>query len=655
MKKVQYIIKTVGLAACVGVSVTSCDLDLLPLNEVVLENFWTDKSDVESVLNSCYTGMCESDWMTRAIVWGEIRSENVDNGPSGGGMPQYIQYINKGVLKQTNAACDWTSFYTVINRCNTVIKFATDMYEEERDPNFTPDDYRQVIAQAKGIRALNYFYLIRTFGNVPFSFEPSIDDTQNYRIAATKFNDVLDALIADIEECKDDAPRVYTTQTSSNKYRLNSGRITSTALKTLLADMYMWRASDAKADDASRQRDYRRCIELCDEVMDFKYKQYDEDVDHTLQRKMDQKVLTAFNYPMLSERDATSTGSNPPAAYNAIFGEGNSWESIFEISFGTANDDQKNTTLAYMYGGKTDGGSTQQYVTANSNLMLKKIDNNAKQYDNSKLFSVSTDYRSLTGFRFSESGTSYDILKYSVDRFQGGDKESLDRNFGEASTTAWKAGSSKATDLYRSYRNSYAGWIVYRLSDVILLRAEAELELAGMMQPECEMEDLVFPNRIAKHGSDLTEAKDLYEDAFKLISMNYLRSNPDQNVAANSTYCPKLSNFQSYTEMYKLLENERHREFLFEGKRYYDLVRIARRDGSTAYLKSAVSSKFGDASRMILIRMAKLEFVFMPYAEKQLEVNPNLYYDVDNPNLAGQSKTARQNPAYAEDEDITKS
>lgn len=655
MKQVKNIFKTVGLAACMGMTVSSCELDLLPLNEVVLENFWTDKSDVESVLNSCYTGMCESDWISRVIVWGEIRSENVDNGPSGAGMPQYIQYINKGVLKQTNTACDWTPFYNVINRCNTVIKYATEMHDAERDPNFTPDDFKQVIAQAKGIRALNYFYLIRSFGNVPFTFEPSVDDVQNYRIPATKFGDVLNALIADIEDCKDDAPRVYTTQTSSNQYRLNSGRITSAAMKTLLADMYLWRASDAKAAAGDRQNDYRRAIELCDEVMDFKYQQYDTDIDHTLQRKMDQKVLTAFNYPLLSERDATTTGANPPAAYNAIFGEGNSWESIFEISFGTAEGDVKNTALANMYGGKTSSGSTQQFVTANSNLMVKKLESSSKVYDNTQLFSVCSDYRSLTGFRFSDSGTSYDILKYSVESFSGGNQETLEKNFGVASSTSWKAGTADYSNQIRSYRESNASWIIYRLSDVLLIRAEAEIELAGMMEPEVEMTDLSYPAPIAKHGSSLSEAKDFYEDAFKLISTVYLRSNPDQTVAANSTYCPKLSNFKTYADMFKLLENERHREFLFEGKRYYDLVRIARRDGNTAYLKTAVSNKFGDASRAILIRMAKLDFIYMPYAEKQLEVNPYLYYDVDNPNLVGQSKTLRQNPAYAEDEDITKS
>ena len=46
-------------AACVvlqsSVFVSCGDfLDLLPLNDVVLENYWTKKSDVTSVLMGCY-------------------------------------------------------------------------------------------------------------------------------------------------------------------------------------------------------------------------------------------------------------------------------------------------------------------------------------------------------------------------------------------------------------------------------------------------------------------------------------------------------------------------------------------------------------------------------------------------------------------------
>ena len=46
MKNLKNIIKIFGLTAFVGVSVTSCDLDLLPLNEVVLE--------IKMTLTTCF-------------------------------------------------------------------------------------------------------------------------------------------------------------------------------------------------------------------------------------------------------------------------------------------------------------------------------------------------------------------------------------------------------------------------------------------------------------------------------------------------------------------------------------------------------------------------------------------------------------------------
>ena len=59
MKKINKKISLVGLVAALGLTVASCDLDLLPLNEVVLENFWTNKQDVQSVVSSCYLGIQE--------------------------------------------------------------------------------------------------------------------------------------------------------------------------------------------------------------------------------------------------------------------------------------------------------------------------------------------------------------------------------------------------------------------------------------------------------------------------------------------------------------------------------------------------------------------------------------------------------------------
>lgn len=637
MKHIKTIIKSVCVAATVGL--TSCSLDLMPLNEVVLENYWTDKNDVESVLNQCYSSMTSSDWMEHALIWGEIRSDNITTGPD---VPTGLKNLLKGNLKQTNAACDWAAFYNTINLCNTVCYYAPIV--AERDPNLTESDLRNYVAQAKMIRALNYFYLIRAFKDVPFSFQPSIDDNQYYTVAASKHEVILDSLIQDIEEVKDNVPRMYTDETTNTSlYNKNSGRVTRPAMYALLADMYLWRASDANLDPGTQRAYYEKAIENADYVIQFKYDQYENDPDHTLQQQMDSYVFSTYGYPLLAELSATGS-SKAPAAYNKIFGEGNSWESIFEITYQNtaSSSDPKNTLLVSMYGGYPSSGSYVQYLAASTTLMEAKIASGANTYSDNVLFPVKTDYRSLTGFRFMESGT-YPILKYMVRQFQG---EAAD--FGQATTSTWAvATDDNRNQTRRSESECTENWIIYRLSDMMLIRAEAEVEIAGIMDKQAAAAEEETPTeegtegaggrrRIVK-GNTLSTAQELYADAFNLVSAVYMRSNPN---AQNTTtqYRPLKANYTTYDQYVTLVENERHREFLFEGKRYFDLVRRARREGNTSHFAQVVASKFGEASRSVLIKMAMMDFMYMPYLERQLDVNENLH----------------QNPAYAEDEDIIK-
>ena len=106
MKKIKNIIMSTAVFAAAGMGVSSCDIDLLPLNEVVYENFWTNKEDVESVVTSCYSSFLSQDYLTRLITWGELRSDNVSQGPNVG---DEVKYLLKGSIKTTNSLCNWSS------------------------------------------------------------------------------------------------------------------------------------------------------------------------------------------------------------------------------------------------------------------------------------------------------------------------------------------------------------------------------------------------------------------------------------------------------------------------------------------------------------------------------------------------------------------
>jgi hypothetical protein len=65
---------------------------------------------------------------------------------------------------------------------------------------------------------------------------------------------------------------------------------------------------------------------------------------------------------------------------------------------------------------------------------------------------------------------------------------------------------------------------------------------------------------------------------------------------------------------------------MFEGKRWYDLVRRAQRDGNTTYLAGMAARKgsgSGAASKL-----SRMEAIYWPYYIDELKVNKNL---IQNP------------------------
>ena len=70
------------MMALLGGTFASCEswFDIRPKSETVFEDFWKDENDVLSMVGSCYRGMNETGFIERAIVWGELRSDNVKAG-----------------------------------------------------------------------------------------------------------------------------------------------------------------------------------------------------------------------------------------------------------------------------------------------------------------------------------------------------------------------------------------------------------------------------------------------------------------------------------------------------------------------------------------------------------------------------------------------
>ena len=72
----------IGLMGLMALTFNSCDdfLNLEPLNEIILENFWNEKGDVQNIVTSCYATMQEQAVVERMMAWGEFRSDNIIGG-----------------------------------------------------------------------------------------------------------------------------------------------------------------------------------------------------------------------------------------------------------------------------------------------------------------------------------------------------------------------------------------------------------------------------------------------------------------------------------------------------------------------------------------------------------------------------------------------
>ena len=77
--------------------------------------------------------------------------------------------------------------------------------------------------------------------------------------------------------------------------------------------------------------------------------------------------------------------------------------------------------------------------------------------------------------------------------------------------------------------------------------------------------------------------------------------------------------------MNQLILNERQREFIGEGKRWFDLVRYAQRDGSTVNMLKFLSRKFIDNQNAIKAKLASMKSLFSPIHTDEIKNNSLLH------------------------------
>ena len=551
-----------GLGSC------SDFLEIEPLNDIVLDKFWNEENDVENIVAGCYSGMQNRILIERMIVWGELRSDHLIGG-TGVQDNINIQNILKENITANNVYTSWGEFYDIINRCNTVLHYSP--LVAERDPNYTETELMATRAEVSAIRDLCYFYLIRTFRDVPYSTQPFLDELQQMAMPATKFDAVLDSLITDLENVKSYAVKTYPV----SKTNYQCGRITQDAIHAMLAEMYLWK------------KDYANSVKYADMVIDAKTQRFQDEIDNAGGNSSSYKMFEG--YPLIY--DSYTTGNLYGNAYGTIFGSGASRESILELIFADDNTLLANHGLSFLYGNQ----KTMPGIVKPADFITTDVSDASY-----KVFCDKYDTRNYENL-YKMSASQYGVAKYVC-------------KSGMVSISSTEITSLASPSYPEKY--CHANWILYRLSDVMLLKAEALVQMVD--------------------GDAKTEANDsLLRAAYDIVSVINKRSN------CATTYMPiTYANYSTKSQMENLVFEERARELMFEGKRWYDLVRRSLRDGNTSYLVQQVTRKGSDNASVVQAKLAKMDAIFWPYNLDELKVNP---YLVQNPAFGSGDDNSYQN------------
>lgn len=251
-------------------------LDVDRPDNLVKDNFWQNRDQVYSSLIGIYTGMnsCVSSFQ----VWGDSRSSLYAPGIGTEFTSNHFQFLAQDIYTN-NSLTSWAEIYKAVGRANAFIKNAPEGLKN--DPTFKQEELQQMMGEAYALRGLFYFYLVRSFKEVPIIKEPYESDAQMFNTAASTETEVLNFIEEDLSYALKNAPVTFTDAKERH------GRITKNAVRAILADVKLWR------------NQYTACIDLC--------KTIDKSYASSLVRPLD---------------------------WYTIFYPGNSTESIFEYQYG---------------------------------------------------------------------------------------------------------------------------------------------------------------------------------------------------------------------------------------------------------------------------------------------------------------------------------
>jgi len=206
---------------------SSCEkeLDLTSPSELTAAGFWDTEEGVRTAHTGMYANLRSSAsnfWLLgeiRSDIWGGRTYESASN----------VALIESNISEATAPFGGWAGLYTRIHRINDFLLNApTVEFVNENEKN-------HLIAQAYGLRAMYYYTLLKTWGEVPIIIEPvGTIDPANLSKPRSSQAEVMSLIKSDLETS------LNTFGTDDSFWAGNRNFWSKAATLALKGDVYIW-------------------------------------------------------------------------------------------------------------------------------------------------------------------------------------------------------------------------------------------------------------------------------------------------------------------------------------------------------------------------------------------------------------------------------
>ncbi|WP_234736732.1 RagB/SusD family nutrient uptake outer membrane protein [Tellurirhabdus bombi] len=212
-----------------GLLLISCE-DVLKENpkSLAVETFYNTAAEVEAATNAIYAAIRSDNCL--GGLYPAQHEAYTDYSYGRGSYTVLSEFQSLDPTNITRVGQMWDAFYLAIRNANLVIQNAP------KGTRISPADVTKFVGEAKFLRALTYFYLVRNWSGVPIRTEANMTEQNIPRNSAAEVYQLIMSDLNTAEKDLPDAPSI-------------SGRPSKWAAKTLLADVYFYQGQYAQARD----------------------------------------------------------------------------------------------------------------------------------------------------------------------------------------------------------------------------------------------------------------------------------------------------------------------------------------------------------------------------------------------------------------------